>query len=375
VTKRFAVIAGGGTGGHVLPALEIAEALATEGHDRASIAFIGSRRGQEATMLAGRGFPMTLLPGRGIQRSFSPRAILDNVGAALGLSAAAALALVSIVRHRPKIVVAVGGYASFAAGLAAIVTRVPLVLVNTDAVPGAVNALFGRYATASAVGFPGSTLPRAEVTGTPVRPEFAAVDRSTSGRRTARQALDLPTDRTTVAVFGGSLGSRRINDAVVGLAERWASRGDLTLYHVTGARDFDQLAATVVDETDNGGLVRRMVRYEDQMPTLVAAADVMVCRSGAMTVAELAVAGVPAVLVPLPGAPRDHQTENARALVAVGGAVLVPDERCTPERLEDELNRILSDPTTSESMGRAASTLGHPDAAALVAQLVERHAS
>ncbi len=362
----------------MLPALEIAEALAALGHDRASITFIGSRRGQEATMLAGRGFPMTLLPGRGIQRSFSPRAVLENVGAVAGLTAAAVMALVSIVRHRPKIVVAVGGYASFAAGLAAIVTRVPLVLVNTDAVPGAVNALFGRYATASAVGFPGSTLPRAEVTGTPVRPEFAAVDRTTAGRRMARQALDLPPDRTTVAVFGGSLGSRRINDAVVGLAERWATRADLTLYHVTGSRDFDELVAKASKEasqTEDGGLVRRMVRYEDQMPTLVAAADVMVCRAGAMTVAELAVAGVPAVLVPLPGAPRDHQTENARALVAVGGAVLVPDERCTPERLEDVLDGILSDPTTRETMGHAASTLGHPDAASEVAQLVERHAS
>jgi undecaprenyldiphospho-muramoylpentapeptide beta-N-acetylglucosaminyltransferase len=376
--RRNVVIAGGGTGGHVVPSLQVARALVDRGHPAAAVELFGSRRGQEATVWPALEFPFTLLPGRGIRRSMSPRAVWVNTGAVLGLVWATINSLVSFAVRRPRVVVVVGGYASFPAGLAAIVLRVPTVLVNTDAVPGAVNALLGRFAAVNAVAFPATDLPRAEVTGTPVRPELGSLNRSEEGQHEARAMLGLPVQRRTLAAFGGSLGARRINAAVAELAGRWSGRGDLSLYHVTGRRDYAQFARAEPEEGDArrapAGLHYQVVPFEERMPEVYRSADLCVCRAGAMTVAELLVAGVPAILVPLPGAPRDHQTRNAEALVAGGAAILVPDAECTADRLERELLDLLSNPSRLAAMSAAARALGHPDAAAKVAELVDTHA-
>jgi UDP-N-acetylglucosamine--N-acetylmuramyl-(pentapeptide) pyrophosphoryl-undecaprenol N-acetylglucosamine transferase len=329
-------------------------------------------------------FPFTLLPGRGIRRSARPSAVWANMGAVLGLLWATARSVTSFVLRRPRVVVVVGGYASLPAGLAAVVTRAPMVLMNTDAVPGAVNSLLGRFATASAVAFPGTDLPRAHLTGTPVRPELASLNRTESGRREARRSLGLPADRQTLAAFGGSLGARRINGAVAELARRWSDRRGLSIYHVTGRRDYTQFAPEMPGPGDAPGiegephqrneLHYEVVSFEERMSEFYQAADVCVCRSGAMTVAELLVSGVPAILVPLPGAPRDHQTRNAEALVAAGAAILVPDAECSAERLAAELTALLSDAGRLAAMSAAARELGHSDAAARVAELVDAHA-
>jgi UDP-N-acetylglucosamine:LPS N-acetylglucosamine transferase len=277
-------------------------------------------------------------------------------------------------------VVIVGGYASFPAGLAAVLTRVPLVSVNTDAVPGAVNGLLGRFAAANAVAFEGTELPRAHVTGTPVRPELSGLDRSSEGQRAGRGALGLPTDRQTVTAMGGSLGALRINRAVAALAGSWEADGDRTVYHVTGRRDYDAFAGGAggaggaLDGAGDEGLCYRVVPFEDRMPQLYSAADVCVSRAGAMSVAELLVSGVPAILVPLPGAPRDHQTRNAEAVVALGAAVHVPDPECDGERLAKELETLLTDADRLRAMGEAARRHAHPDAAARIAELVDAHA-
>jgi UDP-N-acetylglucosamine--N-acetylmuramyl-(pentapeptide) pyrophosphoryl-undecaprenol N-acetylglucosamine transferase len=383
------VIAGGGTGGHVVPSLQIARALVERGHPATSVEFYGSRRGQEASIWPGLEFPFTLLPGRGIRRSLRPDALWANAGASIGLVWATASSLVSFLIRRPRAVVVVGGYASFPAGLAALVTRVPTILVNTDAVPGAVNRLFGRFATAAAVAFPGTDLPRAQVTGTPVRPELGSLDRSLAGQREARTMLGLPADRPTVAAVGGSLGARRINAAVADLAARWGDRKDISLYHVTGRRDYAQFAVRPGQAGDDNGASDKngagggdgagldyvVVPFEDRMPVLYRAADLFVCRAGAMTVAELLVCGVPSILVPLPGAPGDHQTRNAEALVAAGAAILVPDAECTAERLGTEVGALLADTDRLAAMGRAARRVGHLDAATRVAELVDAHAA
>jgi UDP-N-acetylglucosamine:LPS N-acetylglucosamine transferase len=296
----------------------------------------------------------------------------------LGLVWATLRSVGTFLAHRPGVVVVVGGYAGFPAGCAAVVTRVPLVLVNTDAVPGAVNAVLGRFAVACAVAFPGTDLPRAQVTGTPVRPELRSLDRSEPGREAARAELGLPTRRQTVVAFGGSLGARRINGAVAALAGRWSERETTSIYHVAGRRDFTQFALRTPPRAGGGGecgkLDYRVVPFEERMPDLYRAADLCVCRAGAITVAELLLAGVPALLVPLPGAPRDHQTRNAEALVAVGAAVLVPDAECDGDRLAHEIDNLLGDPDRLAAMGAAARGLGHPDAAASVAKLVQAHA-
>ncbi len=374
--RRGTVIAGGGTGGHIVPSLQIARALVERGHPADTIELYGSRRGQEATTWPALEFPYTLLPGRGLRRSMRPAAWWANAGAVVGLVWAFARALGSFVSRRPRVVVIVGGYASFPAGLAAVVTRVPLVSVNTDAVPGAVNGLLGRFAAANAVAFAGTDLPRTHVTGTPVRPDLASLDGTPEGRARSRKALDLPDDRQTVAAMGGSLGALRINRAVSELARAWAGSGGRSVYHVTGRRDYEAFAvpAEGAGGGDRNGLCYRVVPFEERTPDLYAAADVCVVRAGAMTVAELLVAGVPAILVPLPRAPRDHHERNAEALVGMGAAVHVPDPECTGERLAEELDALLGDPARLRSMRDAARAHAHPDAAARVAELVDAHA-
>ena len=329
-----------------------------------------------------------------------PSALWDNAGAVAGLAWACLRAAGSFLRRRPRVVVVVGGYASFPAGLAAVLTRVPLVCMTTDAVPGAVNGLLGRRAAANAVAFAGTDLPRAHITGTPVRPELATLQRTPEGQAASRMELGLPPDRTTVACAGGSLGARQVNRAVADLAEgAWADRDDRSLYQVTGRRDYEAFASAprpgsgpgagagrgpgpgpgrgrgaTGNEDDMSGLRYRVVPFEDKMPDFYNAADVCVVRAGAMTVAELLVAGVPAILVPLPGAPRDHQTRNAEALVGMGAAVLVPDRDCDGRRLALELDALLADPARLRSMRDAARENGRPDAAARVAELVDAHA-
>jgi UDP-N-acetylglucosamine--N-acetylmuramyl-(pentapeptide) pyrophosphoryl-undecaprenol N-acetylglucosamine transferase len=394
-TRRGTVIAGGGTGGHIVPSLQIARALVDRGHRAESIELYGSRRGQESSTWPTLEFPYTLLPGRGVRRSLRPSAWWVNAGAVLGLAWACLRAFGSFLTRRPRVVVIVGGYASFPAGLAAVLTRVPLVSMNTDAVPGAVNRLLGRFAAANAVAFAETDLPRTHVTGTPVWPELATLERTPHGQASSRAALGLPVHRQTVACAGGSLGARRVNRAVADLAGAWAGCADRALYHVTGRRDYeafaresvaetaesaaDTAAETVIsgtagNESDGHGLCYRVVPYEDRMPDLYNAADVCVVRAGAMTVAELLVSGVPAILVPLPGAPRDHQTRNADAVVTMGAAILVPDDECDGRRLSLELDALLSDPDRLRAMGEAARANGHPDAAARVAELVDAHA-
>jgi undecaprenyldiphospho-muramoylpentapeptide beta-N-acetylglucosaminyltransferase len=370
----WAMVAGGGTAGHVVPGLAVGRALVERGHPASSIHYVGSERGLEAEMVPAAGFGLTLLPGRGFARKVSARGMVDNAGAAWGLSRAVARATALVRRRRPAVVVAVGGYAGVPCGLAAVAARVPLVVVEQNAVPGSANRLLGRFARACAVSFAGTDLPRAVVTGNPVRPEILAVDRSAGGRAAARAALGLPEGRRVVAVTGGSLGALRINRAVLGAVTRWADRGDLAVRHAVGARDWDLVQAEQPPLPGGDGLVYQPVRYEDRMELLLAAADLLVCRAGGNTVAEVAVVGLPAVLVPLPNAPGDHQTANARALADAGAAVVVPDAELDADRLVAEVEALLADDARLAAMGEAAAGAGRRDAADRVAALVEEHA-
>ena len=364
----WAVIAGGGTAGHTLPGIAIGRALVARGHDPATIHFVGSERGSEARLVPAAGFSVTLLPGRGIQRKLT----LENVGAAWGLLRAVVHAFGMLRRHRPAVVVAMGGYASIPCAMAAVVLRIPIVVAEQNAVPGAANRLTARFAKACAVSFPGTDLPKAVLTGNPVRPEVLAVDPDRD-RAVARAALAVPDDETVLLAFGGSLGSLRINQAVVGAVASWSPAAPLTVRHVIGERDWAELSERgPAPRADT--LTYVPVRYEDDMPRAFAAADLVLSRSGATTVAELGAIGVPSILVPLPGAPGDHQTANARALVDADAAVLVPDGELTAERLVQEVDALLAEPGRLGAMGRAARTTAHRDAGDAVAALVEEHA-
>jgi UDP-N-acetylglucosamine:LPS N-acetylglucosamine transferase len=372
--RRFALVAGGGTGGHLVPAVAVARSLAAARGDGA-VEIVGSRRGLENDLLAETGLPVTKLPGRGFARSFGPRSVVANMGAAVALMAAGVMALALVGRRRPAVVVAMGGYGCVPVALAGLVLGVPVVLVNLDAVPGAASRLVGRFARGAAVAFEGTDLPRAVVTGAPVRPEIVAAAHGDPDRSAARRTLGLPDDRFVVGVVGGSLGARTINEATVALARLWAGRGDVAIYHVVGRRDAGTVAVPAPTGGDGAGeLIYRQVAYENAMVSFYRAADVVVSRAGASTVAELTVLGVPSILVPLPGAPDDHQTMNAGRVAGVGGAVVVADADCSGARLAEELEALRFPADRLAEMGKAAGSVGRPDAVAAVVAVVESHA-
>ena len=365
----FAVIAGGGTAGHVVPALAIGRALVDRGRAREEIHFVGSKRAAiDRRLLGESGFPVTYLPGRGLARKLT----LQNVGSLAGFAVGLIQAVVLLARLRPSVVVSMGGYAAAPCAFAAALFRIPLVLSEQNAVPTATHRLVARFASASAVPFEGTPLPHPVVTGNPVRDEVLAVDRSAVGRAAARRSFGLPEDATVIVAVGGSLGARTINVAVRELAKRWSGRSDIAIRHVIGERDWDEMGAAPLGDT-GGRLTYQPVRYEDRMPDALAAADLVVSRSGG-SVAELAVIGRASILVPLPIAPYDHQAANAEVLVRAGAAIMLRDHEVTADRLAEEIDALLAEPGTLERMGEAAMTVGHPDAADRVADLVEERA-
>ena len=369
MSQTWALIAGGGTAGHVLPGISIGREIVRRGASHRIVHFVGSARGVETRLVPSSGFTLTTLPGRGLQRRLAVSSVAANVMAAIELSRAFVQALLVIRRRKPAVVVGLGGYASAACGVAAALMRVPLVITEQNAVPGLANRILSRLAAGAATAFEATDLPRATWTGNPVRTEVLEVDRS-AGRSAARAALGVDEGRRLVAVFGGSLGSRTINDAMAGALGVWRDRRDLHIRHIAGHRDYEDLSRRV--SADSGrALHYDLVAYDDNMATVYGAADLVLSRAGATTVAELAAVGVPAVLVPLPNAPGDHQTANALRLQAAGGAVLVADGELDATRLVAEVDALLEDSDRLESMAGAARSLARPDAARAVVDLLE----
>lgn len=355
----FAVITGGGTGGHVYPALALANELVARGHARDTIRFVGAQRGLEARVVPEAGYAIDLLPGRGFRR----RLAAANVGAAWDTLRALVQARRVVARLQPEVVVGVGGYASLPSLVAARAKCIPTVVHEQNAAPGLANRIAVRIGARAAVSLPGTPLRGAVLTGNPVRGEVAAVRREPDP------------SRPLVTAFGGSLGAGTINDAALGLYDRWRDRVDVAVHHVTGTRNYDACSARLTAlRRPSDRLDYTLVGYEDHMERIYARTSVALCRAGAITVAELAAAGVPAVLVPLPGAPGDHQTRNAGALVDAGAAVVVPDAECDGPRVDTRLRGLLADAAGLEAMAAAARTLGRPDAAARLVDLVEEAA-
>lgn len=367
------VITGGGTAGHTNPGIAVAEALVAAGIPTQDVHFVGGERGNEQTLVSTAGFSIELLPGRGIERRLS----LASVKAVIALLAGLTKGFAMILRRRPKVVLCLGGYASFAVSLASVALRVPLVVTEQNARSSAVNRLMGRFAKVCALPFPDTDLPNGVLTGNPSL--AAVVDSVRSGDRSEsrrRLGLDVPAadggQRVVIAVWSGSLGATRVNEAVRDLAVRWAERGDLAIRHVVGRRDWESFREPPPEVT-GGSLQYQLVEYETEMPDLLAAADLAVCRAGASTVAELTIAGLPAILVPLPIAPRDHQRANAREMVEVGAGIIVDDAELDADRLIAELLPLIESAETRERMSAAAASVARPDAAYRVAALVIEH--
>jgi UDP-N-acetylglucosamine--N-acetylmuramyl-(pentapeptide) pyrophosphoryl-undecaprenol N-acetylglucosamine transferase len=366
-SEVFAVVAGGGTAGHVLPALAVAEGLVSLGHDPGEIHYVGARRGVEMQLLPPSGFAYTLFEVVGLRRALSIAALKHNVGFVTKMFAARHAAIRLLAELKPSVVVSVGGYASLPAVLAARRLDIPVVVVSYDKRPGRASRLAAGRAAACAVAFPDSPLPHAVYTGAPLRRAIVEVDRIRD-REAARRQLGIPDDRFLLVVMGGSLGSGVLNEAVSGYIESHADRRDLAVRHLCGERFQNSMGPSRDGST---GLRYDVVGFEPNMPTLYAAADLLVGRGGASTVCEVAAVGLPSILVPWAGAADDHQTDNVRWLSDQGGAVLVSEAQLTPARFALEVDRLISNTTARTVLAAAAREAGTKHRSRSLARLVE----
>ncbi|MBN2114288.1 MAG: UDP-N-acetylglucosamine--N-acetylmuramyl-(pentapeptide) pyrophosphoryl-undecaprenol N-acetylglucosamine transferase [Acidimicrobiia bacterium] len=345
-------IAAAGTGGHVFPALAVAQALVARGLDPADVVFLGGDR-LEARVVPAAGFPFAGFELVALKRSASPRNLrIPFVLRRTGRAMAAALD-----GHGAGVVLAMGGYVTVPAARAARRLGIPLFLQEQNAVPGLAVRLAARRACAVFLGLPGPAerLPRSVLTGNPLRPGLAAFDRAALGAA-ARRRYGIPDGTTVLGVLGGSQGARVLNRAVAALVAGRPA-GALAVVHLAGAE-----AGEFASRAAAAPLPWRCLPFEEQMEYFYAAADLVLCRAGAMTIAELAATRTPAVLVPLD---RVGQQHNAAALVAAGGARLVPQSQAA--RLPEVVGGLLGDPAAREDMARRAGQLGRPHAAGDIA--------
>jgi UDP-N-acetylglucosamine--N-acetylmuramyl-(pentapeptide) pyrophosphoryl-undecaprenol N-acetylglucosamine transferase len=362
------LLAGGGTGGHVFPSLAVAAAL-RDADAELAIEFVGTARGLESRLVPEAGWTLHAIEAMAIQRKLSPSLLRVP-----GLLARATRQVGELIAARNVVAAVVfGGYVSAPLAVAAWRAKVPLIVHEQNAIPGLANRLAGRWAAAIATTHELSRFGRVApvVTGNPVRPGLDR-DSAVQGRAAALAHFDLEAQRRTLLVFGGSQGAKRINDAAVASATRWSAPAQLQILHATGRGSYETVAADWKEALaqDTPAPLVRCIDFIDKMEFAYAAADVVVCRAGASTLAELTVLGLPSVLVPYPHATADHQTANARSVSSAGGAVLVPDAELDGARLVGAAEPLLLDEQRREQMAAAARSVGKPDAAQRVAQLV-----
>lgn len=346
----------GGTGGHIFPALAVAEELRSR-HPGMALLFMGSLYGPERRLAENAGIDFVGLPVRG----FLGRG-LRGLAAAGRMLAAIPKALVTVRRFAPDAVAGFGSYAAFAPLVAARALRVPGVLHEQNAVAGVSNRLLSRLTDTVCVSLPGTQGfegRRVVVTGNPVRKDIFAVGHA-------------PRDfsRRHLLVVGGSQGAHALNRLVVELLPELKKRG-ISVYHQTGPRDEAEVAAAYGAQGMTAGGACRVSAFIDDMPSAYAWADLALCRAGASTVAELCGAALPSLLVPFPYAAHDHQTFNAKAVEGAGAARLLPEAGLTAEGLLGHLDEVLAETATLSAMSKAALSLAKPDAAALVVDQLE----
>jgi len=349
-----AILAGGGTGGHVIPALAIANQLKQS--YGAECLFIGTARGIENRLVPAAGFPLQLVRVGALKNV----SVVTRLKTAFDLPRAVWDASRMLNEFAPDVVIGVGGYASGPAMLAAIVKHIPTLALEPNVVPGFANRVVARFVSAAAVHFEETAkyFRHAEVTGVPVRQAFFDIAPKCGGT-------------STVLVFGGSQGAHAINEAMIRcLRVLQREAPGIHVIHQTGERDYnDALAAYQGLAT---GLTFEVFKFIEDMPAAFARADLVVCRSGASTVAEIAAAGKPAVFVPFPRAADDHQRVNAEALERHGAAVVVEESKLEGVWLAETIAALLGDSARLEKMSQAARELAHPNAARDIAAMAAR---
>ncbi len=343
------VITGGGTGGHVTPALALGEAIVDRGDE---VLFIGSRRGLESRLVPDAGFELRVLPSEQVMG----RNLLGRLRGAVSILASTGQAMRILWQDRADAVISVGGYAAMPTALAAWLLRRPLFLVEPNAIPGRVNRLTARFARCVFVGFESA---RAYL---PARTESICLGgplrRALYKAFAAREPARLPGKVLRIFVFGGSQGARQLNEHVPEALAKLA-KGSIEVFHQTGEQDRQAVARRYAEL----GIGAEVVAFEREMPRRYAWADLAICRAGALTVAELALAGMPALVVPYPFAADDHQSANARALEEAGAARRIPAKPLDVHALAQTIAEFVTTPGRLLLMREAATRLARPRAA------------
>ena len=343
----------------------MAERLVAE-HDE--VVFVGTPNGFEARLVPERGVPFLALEASGYDRARP----LTLVTSSLRIALSTFRAWRRIGAKRPDVVIGFGGYVSIPVGFAAVLRRVPLVLHEQNSVPGLANRVLSRWARSVGVTYEESAErlahpSRVRVTGNPVREEVFDASRAKG-----RNALGLPPDALVLLVFGGSRGARHLNTAVTALGKRLLAIEGLYVVLVAGRAEYETVRASLAGSAVEERFV--VLEYVDDMGSAICAADLVVGRAGATSIAELTVLGAPCVLVPYPYATDDHQTKNARSMVDQGAAVLIRDDELDGQRFGDEVVRLLLDPRQRARMAAASLAMGRRDATAGVIRLAREAA-
>jgi UDP-N-acetylglucosamine--N-acetylmuramyl-(pentapeptide) pyrophosphoryl-undecaprenol N-acetylglucosamine transferase len=350
-------ISGGGTGGHVTPALALGEELTSQ---RETVLFLGGDRGLETRLVPEAGFDLIRLPARPV----AGRGPLGKASALLHLVWASWKALATLRRFRANVVLSVGGYAAVPAAAAAILLGIPLMLVEPNAIPGRANRTLARFARRVFVSFEaagqrlGRALPadRVRSVGVPLRRALVASFAHAEPRR-------VPVPPFHLLIIGGSQGARQLNEAMLEALPALDPKR-LALVHQTGSADRERMA----EAYRRAGFEAEVVAFEPDLSARYRWADLVVCRSGALTVGELTLAGLPALLVPYPYASDDHQRENARELERAGAARVLDPHSFDGELLARMLEELLADPEQLRAMGRCAGVRARPDAARCIVE-------
>ena len=364
---RF-VVSGGGTGGHIYPALAIAAGL-TQRFPGAEVLYIGTDKGMEAEIVPKEGIPFKGIPASGLQRKLSLGNIRALWQALRGYRQAGRI----LRRWRPQVVIGTGGYVSGPVVLAAAMRRIPTLIHEQNAYPGITNRLLSRVAHCVAVTFDGaeSIFPkkaRIKLTGLPIRPEILALERLSDGHGQDAQDKGL-----TILSFGGSRGARVINEAMIEVIRAYGNQPRCNLVHITGVQGYQEFRDKAVAAGINLDMLRNVAihPYLYNITEVLAKADLVVSRAGATTLAELTALGIPSILIPYPLATENHQEHNARALEKEGAAIVILDKDLTGASLNRRVSQLIEDKVRLERMGKASKSMGKVDALKEIISCVE----
>ena len=356
------IFTSGGSAGHVNPALAVARVF-QERQPGCEVMFVGAEKGMEQRLVTQAGYPIKTVKVSTFERTWSFSVLKHNVGSAVKLPVGRHEAAAIIKQFKPDLVVGTGGYASYPAVHEAARRRIPTAIHESNAYPGLTTRVLASKVDLVMVGFPEAAeyykdAKRVAVTGTPVRGEFFTLD-----REQARLELGLTDSQPLVVSFWGSQGAGHMSDHTVDLVERWAAEGRPFHYIHAAGRDYEDMTAEL--KKRRVAVSDSEVRpYIDDMPVVMAAADLVICRAGASTLGELTALGKPAILVPSPFVAANHQHKNAKVLADRGGVELMEEKTCTGEGLYRAALELLADGSRRSAMGKALKGLASPDAAA-----------